>query len=103
MYPSKKKVQVPQTSSNEDEYEWVYYNAMDCKACQQQNQIMGYNSQKQCNEDSMSENGALGAEYLQEWEYYDEMPADEEEFYYDPVLGENIPQESMAEHQMLVA
>ena len=31
------------------------------------------------------------------------MPADAEEFYYDPVLGENIPQESMAEHQMLVA
>ena len=51
----------------------------------------------------MSENGALGAEFMQEWEYYDEMPADEEEFFYDPLLGENIPQESMAAHQMLVA
>lgn len=79
-------------ADDDDEYEWVYYNAMDCRDCSQANQVFGANAQP-CDEEE-EVNGALGAEFMQEWEYYDEMPVEDEEFFYDTRLHEIIPKES---------
>ena len=99
----------------DSQWEWVYYNAIDCQECPQQQQNgldanLGEVIEAECEnqayefyDDDDDENKALGSEYVQEWEYYDEMPASDEEFYYDPVLKEDIPQESMLEHEMLEA
>lgn len=83
-------------ANDDDEYEWVYYNAINCTPCEGQNGLVALNeiedneTSTPCEEneanDKENDNAALGADYEQEWEYYDEMPASEEEYYYDPLL-----------------
>ena len=41
--PTDSQQTVKADTADDDEYEWVYYNAMDCRDCSQANQVFGVN------------------------------------------------------------